>query len=393
MMGDDAPKPPPGWYADPGTLGTQRYWDGSAWAAPPPPAPPAELATVSHEALPPLAASQHSADHRPDVLNRLAAQSSVFWCGVLACVLMVAGGLGTWATALSIVSVPGTRGDGWFVVGAGVAGVCALWANAMDRRSSEVFAAIVFGGVGAAASGIDLHKLAGIGATSFFGQTVQLVHPAWGIYLALGASVALMSLAVVLLVLGPDANAGEGHASNAPIIVVTLLLAVGTVVVVSNVGAPSGTGSSEASANTTSTASEPASAATTTATATTPSAPAVSSQQVQQTLDEYAAAYSAESTQRLSSLLASTLERRNGTHAPEGLRQALSTYSTQFSQLQHPSYTLAEPQITPEAGSATAKATYSITSQNGTVGGTITFHLVSRGSGLAIDRITTEPRP
>ena len=49
--------------------------------------------------------------------------------------------------------------------------------------------------------------------------------------------------------------------------------------------------------------------------------------------------------------------------------------------------------VTPGTADATASANYSITSQNGTVGGTITFHIVQTGSGLQINQITIHPRP
>jgi hypothetical protein len=50
--------------------------------------------------------------------------------------------------------------------------------------------------------GIDLHKLARVGSTSFFGKQVQLVHPERGIYLAVGASVAFIGFALALAVMG-----------------------------------------------------------------------------------------------------------------------------------------------------------------------------------------------
>lgn len=49
--------------------------------------------------------------------------------------------------------------------------------------------------------------------------------------------------------------------------------------------------------------------------------------------------------------------------------------------------------MSPEAGGATAKARYTITSQNGTVGGTVNFHLVPNGSGVGIDTIKVVPTP
>ncbi len=394
MTENDAPAAPPGWYSDPARPGSQRYWDGSAWAATPPPNPFGEQPTAVSEPGVPLPPAPPPAP-RSDPLSQLARQGSVFWFGVLACVLMVIGGLGTWATALSIVSISGTRGDGWLVVAAAVAGICALWGWGLRPRLWLLLAAVLFGAGGAATSGVDLHKIAGVGATSLFGQQVQLVHPAWGIYMALGASVALAGFALALSVLGPDDGAADEDAgvqersSNAPIIFVTVLIAVGAVVAVSKLGT-STQRNSDAQAQPATTSTEAESTARTTPTVSESSA---NSQEVQSTLDEYASDYSEENANKLSSLLASSLVRRDGAHAPEDLSKALATYRTQFSQLEHPIYKLSEPQITTEEGGATAKATYTITSQNGTAAGAITFHLVRQGTALTIDKLTIEPNP
>jgi hypothetical protein len=75
--------------------------------------------------------------------------------------------------------------------------------------------------------------------------------------------------------------------------------------------------------------------------------------------------------------------------AAEDRDEALATYRKQFSELQNPTYSLSGVRITPGTGDATASRTYCITSQNGTVGGSITFHVVTGASGLAIDDITS----
>lgn len=387
-MDDGAPQAPAGWYPVPDGSGSKRYWDGEAWVD----GPPVEQPTVASDAV-----SSVSSERPPEVVNRLASQPSPFWFGLLACVLMVVGGLGTWATALGIVSVSGTRGDGWIVVGAAVGALFALWGYAMRPRVWIGLAAALFGTGGAVASAIDLHKLAGIGTSSFFGTQVQLVHPAWGIYLALGASVVLAGLAIGLVALGRGdlgpAGAGEDRASNASIVFVTVLIAIGIVVLISNVGTrhahPELHASSNVSSNTATTLAAEASS-----TESTPSeTSAISTQQVQDTLNEYAAAYSAESTSQLREVFAETLVRRDGTHSPEDLSEALATYEKQFAQLQDPTYELSTPEVSTEEGGAAATATYSITSQNGTVGGNVTFHLVPKGSGVGIDQLTITPNP
>jgi hypothetical protein len=114
---------------------------------------------------------------------------------------------------------------------------------------------------------------------------------------------------------------------------------------------------------------------------------------VQPLLSRYEAAYSAKSITQLEALFAPSFTRHTGTHAAENREEALTTYRTQFSQLQEPTYSLSSVQITPGTGEASATASYSISSQNGTVGGTIEFHVAPNGSGLAFDQITIHPRP
>jgi len=130
----EAPAALPGWYPDPEGSGSQRYWDGTRWSPPPPAGPPADQQTVASggESLGPAPSSRPP---RSDALERLAQQPSTFWFSILAAVLMVIGGFGTWATALGIVSIPGTRGeDGWFVIGAAVVGLMAVWSRCCTNR-------------------------------------------------------------------------------------------------------------------------------------------------------------------------------------------------------------------------------------------------------------------
>jgi hypothetical protein len=138
------------------------------------------------------------------MLDRLATQHLPFWLGVLGCFVMIVGALGSWATAFGIVSVPGTRGDGWFVVAAAVAGLSALWTYAVQARTWPLIAAVLAGLGGAGVSAYDLHKLRGIGAQSFFGKEVQIVHAGWGIYTSLYASVALGGCGLILLLVRGD---------------------------------------------------------------------------------------------------------------------------------------------------------------------------------------------
>jgi hypothetical protein len=116
--------------------------------------------------------------------------------------------------------------------------------------------------------------------------------------------------------------------------------------------------------------------------------PLLGTQEVEHVLAEYSAAYSAENYQQLATLLSPTLVRRNGTDRPEDRVQAIKTYRDQFSQLRNPRYTLSNMRVVAGHGQATITANYAITSQNGTIRSPITFHVVSEGTGVEIDRIS-----
>ncbi len=151
--------------------------------------------------------------------GRWAGQSLLAGLGLAAAVLAVVGGLGTWATAFGLVSVSGTRGDGWLVVAAGVIGGASLLIYASRPRAWAAVVAGLAGAGGAVVSGIDLHQLAGAESSSFFDQRVRLVEPAWGIYLSVGASVALALLGLAILAVGAVGAVGTArgpHGATVP---------------------------------------------------------------------------------------------------------------------------------------------------------------------------------
>ncbi len=117
----------------------------------------------------------------------------------------------------------------------------------------------------------------------------------------------------------------------------------------------------------------------------------VESSAVQQVLNEYESDYSGENVEGLKSVLSSNLVRQDGSHAPEGLSQALETYQHQFNELKNPSYSLSGMSIQPGEGEATASGQFTITDQNGTVTGSITFHMVEENEKLLIDKLTITP--
>jgi ketosteroid isomerase-like protein len=129
-------------------------------------------------------------------------------------------------------------------------------------------------------------------------------------------------------------------------------------------------------------------AATGTAATTAPSQSVTSVAAVEAVLDDYRAAYSAESTTRLAELFAPTLVREDKDRPPEDRAAAIATYEGQFAELVHPVYRLADVKVTPQMGGALASAVYRITDQNGTVQNPIAFHLTLVGDRLEIDKIT-----
>jgi hypothetical protein len=128
-----------------------------------------------------------------------------------------------------------------------------------------------------------------------------------------------------------------------------------------------------------------------TPTETTATTATVESSQVEEVLGEYTQDYSNEDLEGMKSLFTESLERHDGSKAPEDLAAALATYEHQFGELKKPTYSLSATDVEPGSGEASATAQYSIISQNGKVTGSITFHLVEQGEKLLIDKLTIEP--
>jgi hypothetical protein len=110
-----------------------------------------------------------------------------FWWAIGASALMIVGGLGPWATALSVIDVSGTHGDGWLVIGAGVLAAAILLTSPSDAGP------IV--GILAAIGGL----LVGVIDLNDIQSRSALVEPAWGIYAVLAGSIALGVASVALL--------------------------------------------------------------------------------------------------------------------------------------------------------------------------------------------------
>jgi hypothetical protein len=283
----DAPHAPPGWYQDPDEPGVLRYWDGSVWSSEPPAVPPPGVQVNT-----PITTGGRG----NDLARRLSDQPGVFWGAVAAAVGMGIGTVGTWATALGFISIAGSSVEaGQVVLGLAVVGLLGLWARALRGARWPVLIALVCGGIGAAISGIDLHKLSGIGTSDFFGEQIHLVHPGWGIYLTVGSGTALALLSLAVLIVGQDSSRSHEPVGataddqdvhddhyGAGIAFVVIVIAIGVVVAVSHVATPSTASGTENVATSTATTSPPAETSTVPAetesvpTATTATTPAAS---------------------------------------------------------------------------------------------------------------------
>jgi hypothetical protein len=116
----------------------------------------------------------------------LRAYPKSFWWAVASCAAMLVGGFGPWARVLGLVSVNGTEGDGWIVIGAAVVAlVLILLRQRRDRGLWLVVLAFLAAVIAAATAIYDWNNIA-----SFAGAS-GLVDTSWGIYFAAIGSVSL----------------------------------------------------------------------------------------------------------------------------------------------------------------------------------------------------------
>ncbi len=153
----DAPPAPPGWYQDPDDPGVLRYWDGTGWSSSPPTVPPpgSQVNTPTGTQGPQSAKFQAARRTALGLLGRSAGlHRHGNWCG---------GHMGD-RSGIHLDRRDSGE-DGLVVLGASVAGLLALWARTRRNGVGPGIAAMLFGAIGAAIAGVDLHKLSGIGTS------------------------------------------------------------------------------------------------------------------------------------------------------------------------------------------------------------------------------------
>jgi hypothetical protein len=117
----------------------------------------------------------------------LARRQSATWWALVGAAVAVVGGFGPWATALNVIDVSGTKGDGWFAIVGGLLGALVVWRG----RSAGPILAMLLGAIIAAVGLIDFNDIQSRGA---------LVHAAWGIYAVIAGGATLSASGLALLV-------------------------------------------------------------------------------------------------------------------------------------------------------------------------------------------------
>jgi MYXO-CTERM domain-containing protein len=115
---------------------------------------------------------------------------TTFWLAVTSLVPMTVGAFGPWVTVLGVETVSGTDDNaGWTVVGAAAVAALALAVYHRRQRRWICGAAVLAGAIGIAVTASNIHD---------FSTYDGLATAAWGIYVALAGSVALVLTALLL---------------------------------------------------------------------------------------------------------------------------------------------------------------------------------------------------
>jgi len=129
-------------------------------------------------------------------------QPKSLWWSAASVILMVVGAFGPWAVVDGIfgvrgVTVRGTAGDGWIVIGAAAVAVVPLLFYARRRRRWLSVIAFLAAVVAAATAAYDINDLNRLSSQELFGS---LVSPGWGLYAALAGSISLALSSIGLMI-------------------------------------------------------------------------------------------------------------------------------------------------------------------------------------------------
>jgi hypothetical protein len=127
---------------------------------------------------------------RADV-TAFGAQSTGVWVAALASLGLIIGGVAPWASTLGALTVSGTRWHGWNDVVAGILALGLLALAEVRGMRAPLAVAAVLGALAAIQALMTMSKITSDGAVTLFGVQYRYLDPAWGLYLVLGAGVAL----------------------------------------------------------------------------------------------------------------------------------------------------------------------------------------------------------
>jgi hypothetical protein len=119
-------------------------------------------------------------------------QPASFWVASLASVGAIIGGLSPWATVWTFMSVSGTSMHGWREVGVGAVGLVMLGLHQVRGGRLPLLTAGIGGALGATLAIVTMSKIISGGAVSVLGVQYRYVDAAWGLYLVLACTIALL---------------------------------------------------------------------------------------------------------------------------------------------------------------------------------------------------------
>jgi hypothetical protein len=121
-----------------------------------------------------------------------------FWLAAASALGVIIGAVGPWTTAWGMVPLSGTGMHGWREVAVGVVALALLAVHRRRGRALELMLVAVDGAIGAAGAAVALSKINANDTLSVLGFHYTFLDPAWGIYLVLGAAIALACCASTL---------------------------------------------------------------------------------------------------------------------------------------------------------------------------------------------------